>query len=267
MDWLLNLPIAWLAIAILAASYAVAGLIYFVVRRLAVGERIQSFKAISAGMLSPLAVVFALLVGFLAAQVWSDADRAGTAVNREASALRAAVLLSDQFPGDAQRRLRELIRQHITTAAADEWPAMARHGANLTLVPHALADALRVALSLEPRGAGQALAQRELVASIQSALDARRQRIVLSGSSVNVVKWGALLVQAALILLTIAMVHCDNPLGNRIILAVFATGAAAAVLLIAAHSRPFSGALSIRPALLLQVMPEGGEPSRGAGEP
>ena len=34
-------------------------------------------------MLSPLAIIFALLVGFLAAQVWSDADRANTAVNRE----------------------------------------------------------------------------------------------------------------------------------------------------------------------------------------
>ena len=31
---------------------------------------------------------------------------------------------------------------------------------------------------------------------------------------------------------------------------------AAALLLIAAHSRPFSGAIAIRPALLQQVMPE-----------
>ena len=69
---------------------------------------------------------------------------------------------------------------------------MARHGATLTLVPHALAEALRVSLSLDPRSAGQTLAQRELVGSIQTALDARRQRIVLSGSSVNAVKWGAL---------------------------------------------------------------------------
>jgi len=64
-------------------------------------------------------------------------------------------------------------------------------------------------------------------------------------------------VQAGLIMLTIAMVHCDSPVGNRIILGIFATGAAAAVLLIAAHSRPFSGAIAVRPTLLLQVMPEG----------
>ena len=36
----------------------------------------RAFKAISAGVLSPLAVIFALLVGFLAAQAWNDGDRA-----------------------------------------------------------------------------------------------------------------------------------------------------------------------------------------------
>jgi hypothetical protein len=197
MDWLLNLPIAGMALAILAASYAVTGVIYLAVTRLAVGERARAFKAISPGMLPPLAIVFALLVGFMAAQVWSDSDRASTAVNREASALRAAVLLSDEFPGEPRARLQELIRQHIQTAVTDEWPAMARRGATLKIVPGALAEVLKLSLSLEPHTAGETLAQRELVASIQNALEARRQRIVLSGSSVNGVKWGALLVRPA----------------------------------------------------------------------
>src|SRR5215471_3833390 len=35
-------------------------------------KRIRSFKAISAGMLSPLGVVFGLFVVFTAAQVWRD---------------------------------------------------------------------------------------------------------------------------------------------------------------------------------------------------
>ena len=256
MDWLITLPVSAMTLVILAATYAVTALIYLLVTRLAVGERARAFKAISPGMLPPLSVVFALLVGFLAAQVWSDADRAATAVNREAGALRGAVLLAEQFPGEPDTRLRELIRQHIQTAVREEWPLMARHGATLSIIPGALADALKLALELDPRTPGQTIAQRELVASIQTALDARRQRIVLSGSSVNVVKWGALLAQAALILLAIAMVHCDNRTANRIILTIFATGTAAAIILIAAYNRPFSGSLAVRPALLLQVMPE-----------
>jgi hypothetical protein len=81
----------------------------------------------------PLAIIFALLVGFLAAQVWSDADRASTAVNREASALRAAVLLAAGFPGEPEARLRDLIRRYIQDAVTQEWPAMARRNATLAI--------------------------------------------------------------------------------------------------------------------------------------
>jgi len=68
-------------------------------------------------------------------------------------------------------------------------------------------------------------------------------------------EWVALLAQAALTLVAVGMVHSDNRTANRIILTIFATGVGAAVILIASHSRPFSGEISVKPDLLLQVMP------------
>lgn len=97
-----------------------------------------------------------------------------------------------------------------------------------------------------------------MVVSLQNALDARRQRIILSRSSINWVKWAVLLVQAGLTLITIAMDHSDNRATNRIIMAIFATAVGVAVVLIAAHGRPFTGEISVRPAVLLQVIPEAG---------
>ena len=243
-------------LVILVAMYIFTALVYLVVTGLAVGERAKTFKAISPGMLPPLSVVFALLVGFLAAQVWNDGQQANAAVNREASALRAAVLLAAAFPGEPERRLRELVSSQIQEAAANEWPAMASGNATLRLAPAALANALRYALGLTPATPGQIAAQHEIVASLENALDARRQRIILSHSAINWVKWMALLAQAGLTLIAIAMVHSDNPAANRIILAIFATGVAAALILIASHSQPFAGEISVKPAVLLQVMPE-----------
>jgi len=262
-DWLLNLPVPWMTVVIMGATFVGSAGIYLSMIALATGERARAFKAISPGMLPPLAVVFALLVGFLAAQVWSDADRANTAVNREASALRGVVLLATAFPGETEARLRAAVRRHIEEAVTQERPAMARGSATLTLVPGSLAEALRTALTLTPHGEGQAAAQREMVASLQSALEARRQRIILSRSSVNWVKWTALLLQAGLTLVTIAMVHSDNRLACRIILTIFASGVGVAVVLIAAHSRPFTGDIAVRPAVLLQVMPEAGPAAPG----
>jgi hypothetical protein len=255
-DWLLNLPVLWMGAIILGVIYTVAAGIYVLVTALAVGERARAFKAISPGMLPPLAIIFALLVAFLASQVWSDADRATMSVNREASALRAVVLLAAEFSGEPEARLHDLIRLYIQDAVTREWPAMARRNATLTIAPPRLTEALRLTLSLDSRSNGQVAAQREMVVSIENALEARRQRIILSGSSINWVKWTVLLAQAGLTLLTIALIHSDNRTANRIIMTIFATGVGVAVVLIAAHSRPFTGELSVRPFVLLQVMPE-----------
>jgi hypothetical protein len=69
---------------------------------LASGERLRSLKGVSAAILPPLGINFGLLTAFIAAQVWNDMDRATTAVNREASALPMAVLLSAAFPDSTE---------------------------------------------------------------------------------------------------------------------------------------------------------------------
>ena len=255
-DWLHNLPIAWMALLVFVATYLVAGGIYGVVMALAGGERARTFKAMSPGMLPPLGIIFGLFVAFVAAQVWGDFDRAQTAVNREASALRAVVLLIASFPGEPETHMRALVRRHIEEAAMQEWPAMSRHSATLTMIPAPLAEALQLTLALTPRGDGQEAAQREIIASLQNALDARRQRIIISGSTVNWVKWTAVLLQAICTLLAIAMVHSDNRATAAIAMGIFATGVAVSVVLIASHNAPFTGDISVGPDLLLQVMPE-----------
>jgi Protein of unknown function (DUF4239) len=253
---LLDLPVLWMSALILGFIYLFTAGIYMLVTRLAVGDRARTFKAISPGILPPLSVIFAILIGFLAVQDWNDIERANTAVTREASALRGVVLLAAEFPGEPEARLRQLVRDYIQDAVTREWPDMARHHATLAIAPPDLAEALRLTLSLDPQRAGQTIAQREMVAFLDSALDARRQRIILSHSTINWVKWAVLLMQAGLTLATIAMVHSDNRVANQIILAIFATGVGVAVVLIASHSGPFAGEISVGPDVLLQVMPE-----------
>ena len=79
-DWLHHLPVMD------GTGGLVAAAISAVVTILAVGERARSFKAISAGMLSPLGIIFGLFVVFTAVQVWQDNERA----NREVRAMRGS---------------------------------------------------------------------------------------------------------------------------------------------------------------------------------
>jgi hypothetical protein len=254
-DWLHDLPVVWMGVVIFAGTYALAAAIYGIVIGLAVGERARAFKAISPGLLSPLGIIFGLFVAFVAAQVWGDSERATAAVTREASALRAVVLLAASFPGEPEAALRAQVRRHIDEAIAREWPAMRHHQVTLEMAPPSLVEALRVALALRPASEGQATVQRELVTSLEAALEARRQRIIISQASVNWVKWTGLLLQAACVLVTIAMVHSDNRRGAALALGLFATGVAICLVLIASHNRPFTGEISVKPDALRQVMP------------
>jgi hypothetical protein len=244
-----------MAALIFGISYLIAAIVHGVVQTFAVGDRGRAFKAVSPGLLPPLGIIFGLLVAFIAAQVWGDLDRAHTAVNHEASALRAVVILAEGFPSETAR-LRGLIRQHIQEVLTQEWPAMAQRRATIRIIPASLAQAMQISLALSVQGEGQAAAQRAVVASLENALDARRQRILLSQSEVNAVKWISLIIQAVCTLTAIAMVHSDNRMGAKVALGLFATAIAVCVLLITAHDRPFIGQTGVPPTALLQVQPD-----------
>src|SRR5579859_6312217 len=254
-DWLHSLPVPWMALVVFGFTYLLAAAIYAIVARLAIGALAKSFKSISVGMLPSLGIIFGLFVAFTAAQVWSDNDRAAATISREASALRSVVVFAGSFPGEPETRLHGLIHDYVQQTAKVEWPMMAHQTATLNATPRPLAEALQLALALSATSSGQQTAQHEITSAIETALDARRQRIIISLSEVNVVKWVCVYLQAACVLLAIAMVHCDDRAASLIAIGLFATGVATSVLLIAAHDRPFIGQLAVKPDPLLQIIP------------
>ena len=142
----------------------------------------------------------------------------------------------------------------------NEWPEMAKQRATLSTLPKALIDALHDTLALKPADDSQRTAQLEVVKALHTALDTRRQRIVVGESAVGAVKWAGILLQGLCTLVAIAMVHSDNRLTCAIAMTLFASGMALSLLLIAAYSRPFTGEISVRPDLLKQVITSGGRP-------
>jgi len=252
-DWIPNLPVVLIALVALVGMGLVTMAIYALVMRVAEGERAGALQALSPGMLPPMGILFALIVGFVAVGVWGNVDNAEEAVSSEASALRSAVILSDDLPPDLRGRVRADIRRQIENAVNDEWPAMEEQRATLSAVPAPLADALHVALRLDPEGVG-AETQRELVTSIQDALAARRGRIFLSQEDINTVKWLGLLALAALTLVAIGLVHSGNRTTTRLAMGLFGVAVAVVVTMLAAENEPFAGQLGINPDLLEQVL-------------
>jgi Protein of unknown function (DUF4239) len=253
--WIHSLPVGWMAVLVFGATYVAAAALYAVARVLQRTELGRKARAVSPGLLSPLGVTFGLLVVFTGAQVWGDVDRASAAVNREANALRTVVLLAAVFPDSSATRLRTLVARQIDEETTVEWPAMARDRETLRAIPAALAEALIVAAALEPSRPGQVAIQRELVAALTTALDARRLRILASHAKVNGLKWSGIILQALCTLALIALVHADNRPAAAAGMGAFATAVAICILLLLAHDEPFTGYYSVPPTPLLEVRP------------
>ncbi|MGR8999522.1 MAG: bestrophin-like domain [Gammaproteobacteria bacterium] len=256
IEWLYALPISWMAALIFGITFFLTGVIYVIVAIFAAGERAKAFKSISAGMLPPLGVMYGLFVTIIASQVWANIDKANTAVYREASALSTTVFLAASFPGEPEERIRTLIRRHIHDAVTHEWPIMAYHTAKLKISSQPLAEALQLTLRLKPRSEGQTTAQKAIVNALEDALDARRQRIVISLSDINWITWMCLIMQAICTLMAIAMIHCGNRIASTSAMGIFATGVSVSVLIIVAHNRPFGGPVFVDSALLTQIESE-----------
>ena len=148
-DWLLNLPLPEMALLVFVAVFLVAAAVYAVVIGLAVDARGRAFKALSPGMLPPLGIIFGLLVGFVAVQVWNDFDRAKLAVAAEASALRGIVILAESLPEKQRGDLRRLVNRHIEEAVTHEWGSMAKRRLTMETMPTHLIEALKVTLALQ----------------------------------------------------------------------------------------------------------------------
>ena len=131
---------------------------------------------------------------------------------------------------------------------------MAEQRATLATLPTTLMEAMQYTLSFNLAEGSQTAAQRGIMDALQRAMEARRQRIAVSQSSVSSVKWAAILLQAFCTLIAIAMVHSDNRLTCAIALTLFATGVAISLLMIAAYTRPFTGEISVGPDLMQQVI-------------
>jgi hypothetical protein len=71
IERLYHLPVFWMALVIIAGTLFFTAIIGVTILSLARDGRARIFKTMSPVMLTPLAVVFGLLVGFLSAQVWS----------------------------------------------------------------------------------------------------------------------------------------------------------------------------------------------------
>ncbi|MGC2080935.1 MAG: hypothetical protein WA728_33975 [Xanthobacteraceae bacterium] len=203
-------------------------------------------------MLTPLSVLTGLVIAFVASRIWTNFDHANAIVRDEARYIEEIVTLAKRLPQNVQTEIRHNIGQYLQFVKGQSWGAMLGGSSQMTTSVPGLADAAATLLSFVPENPGQQLVQQRTLIAIEQALDARRNRILISGASVLPMQWIVILVLGTLMLVTVAIVHIDRPPALAVNLFILSTALAVCLALLLVNDRPFShGGFNIGPDSLL----------------
>jgi hypothetical protein len=252
--WIESQDTAVIALLIFALCYALAGVIFVVASMISRHRIASDLKVLTPVLLTPLSVIAGLLIAFLASRVWANVDRANAYVAQEAIAISEVVLLVDGLPDATRGPVRAGLQKHLQFIEAEDWPAMLAGKASLNHASPGLTEALKALQAFNASDSGQRVAQEHAVESLESALEARRGRILLSHAVVGLPQWLVIFALDALVLTTLAMVHIDRRVTTAAGMFIFSTAVAASLVLLMINDRPFSaGGLSVQPTALRQI--------------
>ncbi len=209
-----------------------------------------------AGVVAPyvgvLALLFSLMTGFLANDVWERERQAERAVLAEREGLLAAHELGTAMV-PAMAGLHDALREYLRLVIGEEWPRMAEGGRSAAVDLGIDALLREIARPGVAAAAGQAV-QEAILASLLQVRRARDDRLLLSGDRADQSKWAAVLNLALLTLLALGIVHLERPRAQLAAMIIFAVATAGTLGLVAARERPFAGAERISPAPLEEAL-------------
>ncbi|RDI61802.1 DUF4239 domain-containing protein [Microvirga subterranea] len=254
-DIWVDLPV-WGIFGSLALLFATTALL---IHRLCFSEltraRSSGFVGVVAPFFGSVAVLFSLLTGFLANEVWDRNRQAGRAILAERDGLLAIHAISLATVSD-MKEIRAAAQGYAKALIEDEWPRMTEQESSPKAGQELMGLLTRVSNPQVGIDAGQA-AQSALLDSVLKLRSTRYDRLALSGDRSDRTKWAAVVILGLITQIAIAIVHLEKPKAQAAALTIFSAAAVITLGLIAIRERPFDGPLRFSPDPVreaLQVM-------------
>ena len=199
-----------------------------------------------------MAILFALLTGFLANDVSGRSREAAHALMVEGEGLYAVQTLSLASVSD-MAGVREALRNYARSVLKDEWPQMVDIG-RAAKTEAAYGELLReVSDPKIAREAGQAV-HSALLNAVARIGSARSDRLALGADGTNHYKWITVFILAVITQIAIGLVHLDKPRAQLAALTVFSTAVIIALALIAMQEQPFTGVVQVAPSTIQEFL-------------
>jgi hypothetical protein len=248
----LSLPVTGIVVALAVGYGLTTALIAWLTFRSPLSARIQQFSGIVAPYFNALALLFALLTGFLAGDVMERHGRAVRAVQTEGSALADLDALTRAATSDGAS-IRAALHNYLESVLDDEWPQMANEEPSAK-TEAALAALLRIVADPQIATAAGPVVHSAFVTLALRATAARSDRLALSSQQSDDLRWLTVLLLCLITQIGIGMVHLERPRAHIAAVSLFSLAAVVALGLIAMQESPFDGAIRVSSAPLQRAL-------------
>lgn len=250
-SWL-KLPLPAMLAVLVFFFGAIAAFLVLLSFNAQTGGAIRSFRGIVAPFVGTVAVIFGILLGFLANDIWDREGRAAAAVRTEADGLLSLIALAATF--DLPRApLAGAVRSYAETMVTKEWPSMA-HGDSAPEAELALDRLLKTIVRLDLSGAGNSDLHRLLLDAGMAVRAARNTRLRLSRDEFERLKWLLVLALAVTSQITVAAVHLHTMRPQIAALTIWTASLIFVIGLFALYAEPFASPYGVAPDPIKHVL-------------
>jgi hypothetical protein len=210
------------------------------------------FAGVAPPFMNILGVLFALTLAFIDNDTWTAHDRAVRAVNAEADSLRGLAIIIRQLPPQAQQGAQAALQAYAGAAVA-EWSNLGRR--EVSVATSQAADDLLATLAAPTLVS--ALPQPAAHSALGLAMQIRQsryERIALSQTHVNPLKWLGMAFLGFLTMISVAAVHIGAPRAMILSVSLFALAAAPTAVIVLIHGNPFQGFVAVSEAPIAAVL-------------
>lgn len=253
LDFLQSLPLTELFAATVFCGVIVGGVVLVSVRLTLRALKVDPKQElpIRDSLIGGLTGMFAIMVAFAAAGIWSDDIRAREAVQREANSLENVVALSSYLPDSLRKEVRDEILHFGQRTLEKDWPAMQRRvGPNEPLFERTnTSPIVRLIdrLSSEAGGSATGPAFDMLIGQLMELRSERVLREMIARGGVSPAQCVALTLIPMVALTLIVLAYNHNFRWQLTAASIYILAVCAALFVILAHDRPFVGYLGIKP--------------------
>ena len=190
--------------------------------------------------LSVLGTTYAVILGFMLAQVWTTFEAADLNADLEANSLRNIYRLSEGLPDQQRARLEAQTRAYAEAVINDDWPAMAR--GQLPERSHLMNEQMwHTLMSIKAASPAENIAEDHALSELSEMTAHRRTRLLQSISRLPAIFWCVLIVGGMMTLVSVIMFGSARPRLHGFQVCSITLLITLAMLAIADVNQPFRG--------------------------